>query len=447
MRSRRSPLVVVALVAAMTLAACSGGNEDLNAAEAGDTASETSDGDGSSDSDDASGDDDAQATGTVTYWHAYSEDSPEVQTLRDVIIPRFEEDHPGITIEQVPIPYDELRQKLITATAGDALPCLVRSDIIWVPELAELGVLVPLDEQMSDFDDIASRTFEGPVATTAWDGHHYGLPLNTNTRVLMYDAAVLADAGFDAPPATFDELEALADALEGSDRFAFADNGTSGWNLFPWIWSAGGSITDDAITQATGHLDSADSVAAVEMLVSLHDRGQIPDIMVGDQGGIATSDGLAQGTYATILDGPWMFPIFAGQYPDFELSTAPVPEGPGGSISVVGGEDLVLTTACDAPDAAMEVMRFLLGEWSQTEMAKVGQMSVLEDLDVTELQDYYGVFVDQLATARARTPHPQYPRIEEVLSTEVQRAFAGEVSVKDALTSAAQQIDELLAGS
>lgn len=433
------------MITALALTACTGGDDDLD-----DT---TGASDVGSDPDEAAGDDDTSedspegASGTVTYWHAYSEDSPEVETLRDVIIPRFDEEHPGITIEQVPVPYDELRQKLITATAGDALPCLVRSDIIWVPELAELGVLVALDEQMPDFDEIAARTFEGPLATTAWDGRHFGLPLSTNTRVLMYDDAVLSDAGFDAPPASFEELEQLADALEGTDRYAFADNGTSGWNLFPWIWSGGGAVTDDEITQATGYLDSPETVAAIELLVDLHDRGQIPDIMVGDEGGIATSDGLAQGTYGTILDGPWMYPIFEGQYPDFALSTAPMPEGPGGSISVVGGEDIVLTTACEAPDAAMEVLRFFLDEWSQTEMARVGQMSVLQDLDVTQLQDYYGVFVDQLATARARTPHPQYPRIEEALSTEVQRAFAGEVSVEEALSSAAQQIDDLLAGS
>jgi multiple sugar transport system substrate-binding protein len=300
---------------------------------------------------------------------------------------------------------------------------------------------------MPDFGDIASQVFDGRLATTAWDGSHYGLPLNTNTRVLMYDAEVLGEAGFGAPPSTFDELGALADALEGTDRFAFADNGTSGWNLFPWIWSGGGSVTNDDITQATGYLDSEASVAAIELLVSLHERGQVPDIMVGDEGGIPTSDGLAQGNYATILDGPWMFPIFEGQYPDFDLSTAAVPAGPGGSVSVVGGEDIVITTACEAPDAAMEVIRFFLSEWSQTEMAKVGQMSVLQDLDVTQLQDYYGVFVDQLETAQARTPHPQYPRIEETLSLEVQRAFAGEVSVQEALTSAAEQIDDLLAGS
>lgn len=389
---------------------------------------------------------DAAEPATVSYWHAYSEESPEVASLRDVVIPAFQEANPNITVEEVAFPYSDLRQKLITSTAGGTLPCLVRSDIIWVPELAELGVLVPLDVEMSDFQELADQTFPGALATNKWNDNYWGLPLDTNTRVLMYNSAALQEAGMSSPPATFEELQALGDAVAGSGTFAFADNGTSGWNLLPWIWSGGGSLTDKAITTATGHLNSAESVAAIQMLVDMHDAGAIPDIIIGSEGGIPTSDGLPKGTYASILDGPWMFPIFEGQYPDFELQTAKIPAGPGGSISVVGGEDVVLTEGCEDPEAAMEFIRHLLSEEVQTQMAEVGQMSVLKDLDVTGVKDYYGIFVEQLQTARPRTPHPQYPKIEEILSNEVQRAFRGEVSVQEALDSAASQIDAILAG-
>ena len=48
--------------------------------------------------------------------------------------------------------------------------------------------------------------YPGPLATNLCDGHYYGLPLDTNTRVMMYNADTLAAAGLDAPPATFDDL-------------------------------------------------------------------------------------------------------------------------------------------------------------------------------------------------------------------------------------------------
>jgi len=415
----------VAVLAAVGLSACSTGG----AAGSGGTAS-------------------GGAPVTLTYWHAYSADSPEATTLNTVVIPAFEKAHPNITVKAVAFPYDQLHQKLLTSSAGGTLPCLVRSDIIWVPELAQLGSIAALDDVMSDYSSIAAKTYDGALATTVWKGKHYGLPLDTNTRVMMYNAATLAKAGMNAAPKTFDDLRTLATKLKGSGDFAFADNGTSGWNLFPWIWSAGGDVTDAGMTKATGYLNSAKSVAGVQLLVDLKKEGQLPDIVMGSKGGVETSVGLPSGQYATILDGPWMFPIFQKQNPTFALKTAPMPDGGGGSVSVVGGEDLVMTSSCENKDQAADFARYMLGDEAQTAMAKVGQMPVLKDMGskLTAIQPYYGVFTQQLQTSRARLPHPQYPKIETILSTEVQKAFKGDETVQQALDAAASQIDPLLAG-
>ena len=344
------------------------------------------------------------------------------------------------------MPYDELHQKLVTAVAGDTLPDLVRSDIMWVPELADLGVLVPLDEQLPDFSSYADQVYPGALATNAYQDHYYGLPLDTNTRVLLYNKDALAKAGITQPPTTFDELKADAPKLTAAGVYAFADNSTSGWNVLPWIWSAGGAVTDDKVTKATGYINSAKSVAGVQLLVDLYNEKAIPDIILGGEGGTATSDGLATGQYATILDGPWMYPIFQGQYPDFQLQAAQMPAGDGGSISVVGGESVVMTQSSKNKDAAAEFMRFLLSEDAQYEMAKVGQMSVLSSLGdkLTGINAYYAPFVEQLATAQPRTPTPAWPKIDDILKAQIQKALQGE-PVQQALDEAAAQIDPLLA--
>ncbi len=392
---------------------------------------------------------DANGNTVIKYWHAYSDDSPELKTLESTIIPPFEKSHPGIKVESVPYPYDDLHQKLLTATAGGTLPCLVRSDIIWVPELAKLGVLAPLSDEMKDFDQLASKTYDGPLATTAYDGKNYGLPLDTNTRVMLYNEAALKKAGLSKPPATFDDMRNLADGLKGTGDYAFADNDTAGWNLLPWIWSAGGQMMNDDMTKATGYLNSAHSVAGVQLLVDLYKEKEIPDIISGAQGGEETAVGLPKGDYATILDGPWMYPIFQSQNPDFDLKAAPMPAGDGGSISVVGGEDVVMTNTCPSKSDAADFIRFLLSEEAQKDMAEVGQMPVLSGLgsELTDIKPYYGVFAKQLETARPRPPHPEYPKIEAILRTEVQKAFTGNTSVQDALDSAAKQIDGILASA
>jgi len=385
-------------------------------------------------------------SGTVTFWHAFGSDSSEVKTLDEILIPRFEEEFPDVDVKAVPVPYDELHQKLITAVAGDQLPDLVRADIIWVPQLADLGVLEPLSASMPDFDDIADAVFPGPLATNLWQGEYYGLPLGTNTRVTMYNDAVFAAAGVDVP-ATFEELAEIAPALKAAGAYAFADNGASGWNVLPWIWSAGGDIVNDDVTKASGYLNSAESVAGIQTLVDLYTDGHLPPIILGDAGGMSTSDGLAQGAYATIYDGPWMYPIFAGQYPDFVLNDAPVIAGDGGSISVVGGEDIVLTRSSENKAAAAEFLRFLLSEEAQLEMAKVGQMPVRTDLrdGLTAINPYYAQFVDQLANARPRPATPAWPQIDALIQDEIRAAIRGDKTVQEALDAAAEQADALLA--
>ncbi|MFR9775349.1 extracellular solute-binding protein [Micromonospora sp. MS34] len=388
---------------------------------------------------------DGPVSGKITFWHAYSADSQEVKALREVIIPGFKAKHPGTEVVEVAVPYDTLHQKLITAAAGGTLPDVVRSDIGWVPELAKLGVLERLDKAMPDYQSFADKVFPGALTTNRYKGGYYGLPLDTNTRVLMYNADTLAKAGVAGPPKTFDELKALGDKLAGSKTAAFTDNGLSGWNVLPWIWSAGGDITDPDYTKATGYLNSPQTLAGVQLLFDLYGKGQLGKGVLGGTGAVPNDQGLVKGQYATIMDGPWMFPIFASTFPDFKLRTSPVPAGPGGSISVVGGEDVVVMKSSANKALALEFTRYLLSDEAQLAMAKVGQMSVLKNLDVTSVDPNYAPFVEQLKTAKPRPVVPAWPKIDDLLQKKLQAAFRGEMTLQQALDSAAAEIDKLLA--
>jgi multiple sugar transport system substrate-binding protein len=388
-----------------------------------------------------------QKVTTITFWHAYATNaaSPELQRLTKIVIPRFEQLNPSIKVNQVPFDYNSLQQKLTTSAAGGTLPDVIRSDIAWVPQYAKLGVFAPLDKLMPDFKKLSKVVYPGSLATNFYKGHYYGLPLDTNTRVLMYNQQALASAGITSPPATFAQLQADAPKLKAKGIYAFADSGTGGWNILPWIWSGGGSLTNATFTKASGYLNSPKTVAAVQFLVNLYKQGAIPNLITGDQGALGTEDGLAQGKYATILDGPWMFPIFRSAYPEFHLQTNPVPAGPGGSVSVVGGEDIVMTSSSKHQAADAQFIRFMLSPWAQTQMAHAGQMPVRTDVtkQLTKINAYYGIFERQLRTARPRTPSPNWPQIDTVLGNAVASAFKGQPT-QQALDGAAQQIDALL---
>lgn len=385
---------------------------------------------------------------TITFWGAYGNggNSTQQDALNKELIPAFEAANPGITVKYVDVAYDSLLQKLTTSAAGDQLPDLVRADLGWVPKFADLGVLVPLSDKMSDFKKLSAATYPGSLSTNLYKGKYYGLPLDTNTRVLISNQKALTAAGRRTPPKTFANLKAMAKKLKGKKISLFADGGLGAWNISPWIWSGGGDLTNPDLTKSTGFLNSAKNVATVQMLVNFYKQGLIPNLITGNTGATSTSDGLPKGQYATIFDGPWMQGIWTGQYPTFKPIYSPIPAGPGGSVSVVGGEDIVLTASSKNQDAAMKFIRFTQSEQFQMAMVKTGQMTVIPALAKKEaaVAPYYKTFAAQLKTAKSRLAIPQASKVDTILSTELTPAFLGKVSVKDALTKAATQIDSLL---
>jgi multiple sugar transport system substrate-binding protein len=387
-----------------------------------------------------------QVSGEITFWHSYSAGGTEVKQLEKKVIPAFEKAHPGTKVKPVTVQYDQMHQKLVTAAAGSSLPDVVRSDIIWVPELAKLGVLVPLSDALPDFTDLAGKTFEGPLATNVYKGKHYGLPLDTNTKVMLYNQAALQNAGVTVPK-TLDELKAAAPKLAAQGKYILAEGDTGGWNVLPYIWSNGGEMTDKDVTKSTGYLNGPKSVEAIQLLADLYKQKGLPKLVLGGGGGTPTSEGLAKGTYATIVDGPWAYPPIQKQFPSFKLQAAALPAGSAGSINVVGGEDIVITTASKNKALAAEFTRYMLGEEAQTMMAETGQLSVLKSLaqKMTEIEPYYAPFLTALETARPRPPTPSWTKIDDILRKQVQLAIRGDLPVQQALDDAVKQIDPLLA--
>jgi multiple sugar transport system substrate-binding protein len=385
---------------------------------------------------------------TIVFWHAYNEVSPENEMLVKTLIPAFEKANPGIKVESLAVPYDQFRQKLLTSMAGGVAPDLIRSDIIWVPELADIGALAKLDEIMPDFETYKKVVFPGPLSTNLYKGHYYGLPLDTNTRVWFWNKEMYTAAGIAEPPKTIDDLTAQCAKIKalGQDKYVFADGGIYPWAILPWIWSFGGSINDPEITKATGYLNSPETVTAYEYWLKMLKDGCFSPSILG--GGVPSGDGYAQDIYANYIDGPWMYPIYKSQFPNKQLNAVLMPAGKGGSISVVGGEDIVLMQQSQHKEEALKFLRFTQSDEYQLKMAETGQMPVVAKLietDYMKNHPYYGMFLEQLKTARARTPHPAWTKMDEIISNAGQAILREEKPVQKALDDAAKEIDALLA--
>jgi multiple sugar transport system substrate-binding protein len=441
---KKSLFVVIAmiLVASMVLAACSAATPVPAATTAATEAATVAATEAATAAATASKD-----VVEITFWHTYNEDGSEATLLNNTLIPQFEAAHPNIKVKAVTVPYDNFREKLLAAiSAGDA-PDLIRTDIIWVPELAQTGALAALDQTMSDFADLKSAVYEGPLSTNYWNGHYYGLPLDTNTKVWLYNQDLYTKAGIDSAPATMDDVEKDCQKIKAVDpkAYVFAADGLYSWVTLPWVWSYGGSVTDANITTADGYINGAQSVAAYEYLLKLYDEGCIAPVIMGD--GVDVFTGFASGTYASTDNGPWSYSILNNQFPDFKFSAALFPAGTAGSIDIVGGEDINLTAGSKHPEEAMEFIRFLESKDYQLQMMTVGQMPVRNDLaDTDEVKNhpYLGIFFQQMATSKARTAHPAWSQMDTIITDAGQYIFRKEKTPQQALDEAAAKIDALL---
>ena len=388
----------------------------------------------------------ADETVTINFWHHYSAQSAENETLMNVLIPAFEAENPGIKVNAVSHEWAELHDKVLVSANSNALPDVARCDIAWLPEFQKMGILVALDEEMPDFAEVSGKLLDSAMSTTVIGGHNYALALNTNSKIVFYNKAMLEEAGVQVP-ATMDEWVETVKKLSGENAngqqvWGWNEPALAGWNICPFIWSFGGSLTNEDQTVATGYINGPATVKAVETFAELVKAGAITGFNSGD---IPMTDGFGTGRYAMMLEGPWKSAELAGAYPDVAYGTAPIPAGEGGSISVLGGEDIAMFNTANK-EAAWKFMQFMTSEYAETEMAKCGQIPVNKaalESETVKAADY-APFIEAIQTAKARPTVAAWSEMDNDLTVAMTAVVSGEKTAQEAMDELAAKWDELL---
>lgn len=160
---------------------------------------------------------------TINFWHHYSEQSAENETLNNVLIPEFEKENPDIKVNAVSHEWSDLHEKILISAKSETLPDVARLDSAWVPEFEKMGILVPLNQEMDDYQEVADGLLESAMSTAQIGQDTYGLALNTNTKILFYNVKAFEDAGLSAPT-TMDEFIEDCKKLAGEN-----ENGMQIW--------------------------------------------------------------------------------------------------------------------------------------------------------------------------------------------------------------------------
>ena len=180
----------------------------------------------------------------------------------------------GQAVEFQQISYRDYLQTVLTSRLGGQAPDVYHLYSIWGAQMADNGVLAEPPAEVAEF--VNEQYAAGTVEAASIDGTLYGVPTEVSVYMLVSNMELLREAGYDAPPSTWEELKEIAGAVTTRNDqgrvetagFAFADSGAGSVHPFyALLFSRGADVYADGFSEA--NLDSPEAVAALEDMASL----------------------------------------------------------------------------------------------------------------------------------------------------------------------------------
>ena len=373
----------------------------------------------------------------------------------DELLAVYNEANPGVNVTQQSTAFGELQARVATDRMADNPPDVYLLPAWWLGNLAENGVAIPAPEDIAL--DVTENYTPGAVQAVTWEGEIWGVPLDSVPTVMIYNKAMLEEAGYDRPPETLEELREYAANLTLRDadgtvtQYGYSQwVGSLNWNYLPFVallYSNGGQLFDPE----TG-LSAFNSEAGVEILqmqVDMINEGIFnPELQAVDW----YSDRVA----ITILPNWVRFYLVANNDPE-KFGAAPVPHGEGfESGSIAYSWFASVNANSDNKEEAWDFIRWFTqpseeGVPSPSSDFYYRQASIIPPrvADLEAMQDEFStdlfpVFIDALNYAQAPSPVPAYEEIINIIIAELENAWFGNKTAQEALDDAAAQVDALL---
>lgn len=390
----------------------------------------------------------------------------ESETLGPIIETFNETNEFDITVEWREMPRESDAYFAVLSDelqAGDSDIDVFGADVIWTGELAENGLVTDLTTRAREEYDPAQFVSAARLSAT-YRQRTYGIPWYTDAGVLLYRADLLADAGYDAPPGTWDELREMAstvmDATEVPAGFVFqgADYEGGVANLLEHIWSFGGRVltTQASVAGSFGEsvmapnvivINSARTAEGLDHARSLVEDGIAPREVTAFRE-VESDEVFAAGDAVFLRSWPLAVAIAtAGDLEPDQVGAAALPVAREGdpAFSTLGGWNLMIADGTEDEAAAWEFIRYMAAEEQQRIRARDGAfLPTLEALYADESlaaeQPVLAVGREAVENARIRPVSPRYSEISPVLAAGFQAALLGE---EDGATLAARLQREL----
>lgn len=370
---------------------------------------------------------------TLNAWIMPNSPKPDADFLKT--IDPYLKEHSNVSVKVTVLDWGSAWTKVTTAATSGEGPDLLQLGSTWVPAIASMGGIDKLNDKVAEVGG-ADAFLPAIWSTTSISGQQdiYGVPWFVDARAIYYRTDAFKQVGVDTSTA-FKDWDSFMAALEkvngvtvdGKKMAALGLPGKNDWNvvhnIFPWIWAAGGNVLDDDNKTVT--FNNEKGLAGVMYYTGLAHEGLVDKSSLEKNSSQIEGD-FGDGKSAVIISGPWLAKNFntpkdnggmADKVAAKNFAVAPLPAGPGGQYTFVGGSDLTVFSGSKHKDATWDLIKYLSSDEAQKAYAVIsGQLpSKLSILNAPDLDSNMKAFTEATKYGRSYPSIPQWGPTETAL--------------------------------
>lgn len=391
---------------------------------------------------------------TLTFANWVSAEEATAEGIEKVIS-EFEDKHPNVKIENMPIPFDQMRQQLLTMTSGGNPPDIAMLNGPWSQELGAQGALADLSALASD--QYLEDNWEGGLEAGKYEDNLYAVPFSLTPHAFWYNKKLMEEAGLDPnnPPKTLDELDSAMKQIKnelGSEGVypIGVDTTLIDYALvqfWPWFYAHGAEpLYDNEM-----NFNSNEVKNSLEWLRKTVDAEYTP---VGQQ--IKELRELtAKDKMVFRIDGPYLRGIIESLNPDYEgdafyenFGVTTIPVGVNNESKTLADiHQLGISAGSENQELAWEFIEFLVSSEVSTNEYQIPSgvipalKSTQEGISDPITETYYNEIFDTMVGG----PYgPEYGQAQQIIIEAMQKASLSEDSIDDIVETANKSLEEIM---
>jgi multiple sugar transport system substrate-binding protein len=388
----------------------------------------------------------------IVLWHGYVDTEGKAITAAAA---RFNASHPKIHITvQNYGNSDYALQKVLTAIRGGHYPDIVYLYGSWAANVARTPHAVDLAPMIKSDPSIDWNDFwpaERQAVTVG--GKIIGVPALVDNLALVYNKKLFREAGVPFPTSdwTWNDFRAAAKRLTNPSMkqfgWAYVNDASEDtvWRFDALLWQAGGDI----LTPDQKHA-AFDSPAGIKAATLLQQMSTVDHSVYLDSGNQNYVNLFNSGKIGMLFTGPWDL----SQFPDVDYGVQILPGDQ--NHDTISGPDqwVMLDNGDDRRQAAWTFLKWFTSpaqamRWSIATGDLPIRASQVKQPDYQEyVKKYTGIstFVKNEQNAvKARPVLTDYNEISQAMGQAIQAILLGKAQPQQALASAADQVNSVLA--